>query len=149
VIAKTQAERGAIWSLRDDVAQCMRNAPIFTFDVSLPIVEMEGYVADVRSRLFGRWDKETSLMVFGHLGDCNLHLIVGVGDGHARHAVEDVVYGALQGRSGSVSAEHGIGLEKRAYLPLSRSETEIALMRQLKRALDPRNILNPGKVFEV
>src|SRR5438132_8304423 len=143
VIAKSQAERSAIWSLRDDVAQCMRNAPIFTFDVSLPIVEMEAYVAHVRSRLFGRWGEKTSLMVFGHLGDCNLHLITGVGDAHARHAVEEIIYGALEGRSGSVSAEHGIGLEKRGYLPLSRSKNEIALMRQLKRALDPRNILNP------
>jgi FAD/FMN-containing dehydrogenase len=148
-IAKSQGERSAIWSLRDDVAQCMRNAPIFTFDVSLPIVEMEAYVADVRSRLFGRWGVKTSLMVFGHLGDCNLHLIAGVGDGSARHSVEEIIYGALEGRSGSVSAEHGIGLEKRSYLPLSRSGSEIALMRQLKRALDPRNILNPGKVFEV
>jgi FAD/FMN-containing dehydrogenase len=149
VIAKSQAERSAIWSLRDDVAQCMRNAPIFTFDVSLPIVEMENYVADVRGRLLERWHEKTTLMVFGHLGDCNLHLIIGIGDGKsdARHAVEGVIYGALEGRSGSVSAEHGIGLEKRIYLSLSRSETEIALMRQLKRALDPRNILNPGKVF--
>src|SRR5579871_118463 len=124
VIAKSQTERAAIWSLRDDVAQCMRNAPIFTFDVSLPIVEMEAYVADVRSQLFGRWGEKTSLMVFGHLGDCNLHLITGVGDGRpeTRHAVEDVIYGALDGRAGSVSAEHGIGLEKRRYLPLSRSE---------------------------
>jgi FAD/FMN-containing dehydrogenase len=147
VIAKSQAERSAIWSLRDDVAQCMRNAPIFTFDVSLPIVEMERYVADVRSQLSERWGKNFSLMVFGHLGDCNLHLITGVGSADARHAVEDVIYGALEGRFGSVSAEHGIGLEKREYLPLSRSENEIALMRQLKRALDPRNILNPGKIF--
>jgi FAD/FMN-containing dehydrogenase len=151
VIAKSQAERSAIWSLRDDVAQCMRNAPIFTFDVSLPIVEMEAYVADVRSRLFGRWGDKTSLMVFGHLGDCNLHLITGVGDGRpeARHTVENIIYGALDGRAGSVSAEHGIGLEKRRYLALSRSEPEIALMRQLKQALDPRGILNPGKVFEL
>jgi FAD/FMN-containing dehydrogenase len=149
VVAKSQAERSAVWSLRDDVAQCMRNAPIFTFDVSLPIVEMENYVADVRGRLLKRWNETTSLMVFGHLGDCNLHLIIGVGDGKpdTRHAIEEIVYGALEGRSGSVSAEHGIGLEKRAYLHLSRSESEIALMRQLKRALDPRNILNPGKVF--
>jgi FAD/FMN-containing dehydrogenase len=129
----------------------MRNAPIFTFDVSLPIVEMESYVTDVRSGLFGRWGEKTSLMVFGHLGDCNLHLIAGVSDGssEARHNVEGIIYGALDGRCGSVSAEHGIGLEKRRYLPLSRSGPEIALMQHLKRALDPKNILNPGKVIEV
>jgi FAD/FMN-containing dehydrogenase len=149
VIAKSQAERNAIWSLRDDVAQCARNRPIFTFDVSLPISEMEDYVEAVRAALQARWSDKLSLMIFGHLGDCNLHLIIGVGDADARHDVEAIVYGALEGRSGSVSAEHGIGLEKRLYLPLSRSEAEIAVMRRLKRALDPRNILNPGKIFEL
>lgn len=150
VVAKSQNERSAIWSLRDDVGQCARNWPIFTFDVSLPITQMDSYVAAVRAELMARWQDTLSVMVFGHLGDCNLHLIVGVGDAsaEARHAVEDIIYGALEGRSGSVSAEHGIGLEKRSYLACSRSETEIALMRTLKRALDPRNILNPGKVFE-
>jgi FAD/FMN-containing dehydrogenase len=151
VIAKSGAERAGIWSLRDDVAQCARNWPIFTFDVSLPITNMENYVTNVRGELRSRWGDRLSLMVFGHMGDCNLHLIAGVGDGgaEARHAVEDVIYGALPGRSGSVSAEHGIGLEKRRYLACSRSETEIALMRTLKRALDPNNVLNPGKVFEL
>jgi FAD/FMN-containing dehydrogenase len=151
VIAKSQAERGAIWSLRDDVGQVMRNWPVFTFDVSLPITEMEQYVASVRSQIFARWPEKTTLMVFGHLGDCNLHLIAGVGDGsaEARHGVEHIIYGALGGRSGSVSAEHGIGLEKRDYLPLSRSATEMAVMRRLKQTLDPKNILNPGKIFEL
>jgi FAD/FMN-containing dehydrogenase len=58
-----------------------------------------------------------------------------------------MVYRPLSAIGGSVSAEHGIGLEKRAYLPLSRSAAEIATMRVLKNALDPRGILNPGKVF--
>lgn len=151
VVAKSHAERGAIWSLRDDVAQCMRDGPAFTFDVSLPIPEMANYVEAVRRDFRARWPRDARLFVFGHLGDCNLHLIAGVGDGGAgaREAVERLVYGALEGRSGSVSAEHGIGLEKRRYLPLSRSPDEIALMRRLKRALDPNNILNPGKVFEL
>ena len=147
VIAKSDAERHAIWSLRDDVTQCLRNWPIFTFDVSLPILEMENYLETVRAALEARWPDTLSLMIFGHLGDCNLHLIIGVGDKEARHDVEAIVYGSLAGRSGSVSAEHGIGLEKREYLPLSRSPAEIALMRRLKRALDPHNILNPGKIF--
>lgn len=149
VIAKSDAERHAIWSLRDDVAQCLRNRPIFTFDVSLPILEMEDYLDAVRDALQARWNSKFTLMIFGHLGDCNLHLIIGVGDADARHDVEAIVYGSLAGRSGSISAEHGIGLEKRSYLPLSRSADEIALMRRLKRALDPHNILNPGKIFEL
>ncbi len=65
-----------------------------------------------------------------------------------RHAVEEIVYRPLGPIGGSISAEHGIGLQKRAFLPLSRSATEIALMRTLKQALDPKGILNPGKIFE-
>jgi FAD/FMN-containing dehydrogenase len=148
VIAKSQAERNRIWALRDDVAQVVRNAPIFTFDVSLRISTMEDYVATLRRELSARWNAATCV-VFGHLGDGNLHVIVGMGDHshEAREAVENIVYGALRTRGGSVSAEHGIGLEKRPYLSWSRNEGEIALMRTLKRALDPGNILNPGKIF--
>jgi FAD/FMN-containing dehydrogenase len=148
VIAKSQAERDRIWALRDDVAQLARNLPIFVFDVSLAISEMEGYVGAVRDALKARWPGST-LVVFGHLGDGNLHVIVGVGDAGAaaRHAVEAVVYGALRPRAGSISAEHGIGLEKRPYLDWSRSAEEVTLMRLLKQTLDPRNILNPGKVL--
>jgi FAD/FMN-containing dehydrogenase len=147
-IAKSKAECDAIWALRDDVLQVMRNAPIFTFDVSLGIGEMEGYIDEIGQALRARWPAAT-MMVFGHLGDGNLHVIPGVGDGSsaARHAVEEIVYGALRARGGSISAEHGIGLEKRAYLDYSRNAGEIALMRALKRTLDPQNILNPGKIF--
>ncbi len=149
VIAKTKAEGAAIWALRDDVAQTGRNRPIFTFDVSLAVADMEAYVAGLRATLAARWATPTCV-VFGHLGDGNLHVIVGVGasDGATRHAVEEVVYGPLAPIGGSISAEHGIGLQKRAFLPLSRSPAEIALMRTLKQALDPKGILNPGKIFE-
>jgi FAD/FMN-containing dehydrogenase len=148
VIAKSQAERDQLWALRDDVGQVARNAPIFTFDISLGVIEMESYIAEIRQALAARWPG-SSLVVFGHLGDGNLHVIVGVGDGgaEARLAVEAIVYGSLRERAGSISAEHGIGLEKRPYLGWSRSVEEIALMRRLKRMLDPRDILNRGKVL--
>jgi len=146
VIAKTKAEGARMWALRDDVAQTGRNRPIFTFDVSLGVRHMEAYVAGLRETLAARWPAPTCV-VFGHLGDGNLHLVAGVGDASARHAIEDVVYGPLQPRHGSVSAEHGIGLQKRPYLPLSRSPEELALMRVIKRALDPDNTLNPGKIW--
>ena len=150
VIAKNQAERDAMWSLRDDVGQVARNFPIFTFDVSLKVADMESYIAEVREGLTAKWP-DSSLMVFGHLGDGNLHVIPGSLPAHnaeTRKAVEEIVYTALRKRGGSVSAEHGIGLEKRPYLGWTRSPAEVALMRALKAALDPRNILNPGKVLE-
>jgi len=147
-LARSQADRDALWAMRDDVAQNARHAPIQTFDVSLPITDVEAYVNEVDARLKARWPDATN-MVFGHLGDGNIHLITGVGDpsAEARHAVEAIVYGCLRSRGGSISAEHGIGLEKKPWLPISRSEAEITLMRTLKQALDPKGILNPGKVL--
>lgn len=147
-IAKSQAERDAIWAMRDDVAQNARNAPIQAFDVSLRLDDMEAYVAEVNEKLQARWPVATN-MVFGHLGDGNLHLITGVGDGsaEARHGVEAIIYGCLRPRGGSISAEHGIGTEKKPWLSVSRSDAELALMRTLKQALDPKGILNPGKIF--
>jgi FAD/FMN-containing dehydrogenase len=135
-----------LWALRDDVFQVARLGPTVTFDVSLRIVDMEGYVNGVRARLRDRWP-QAALVVFGHLGDGNLHLIAGVGDAQATHAIEDIVYAPLEALGGSISAEHGIGLRKRAYLPLSRAPAELAMMRTLKAALDPRGILNPGKIL--
>ena len=64
-------------------------------------------------------------------------------------AVQRCVYEPLRSIAGSISAEHGIGLERKAYLEISRSPAEIATMRALKTALDPRGILNPGKIFDV
>jgi len=89
------------------------------------------------------------MVTFGHLGDGNIHLVLTVGslDEKDVQAVEKIVYEALGTRQGVISAEHGIGLEKRAYLGLSRSIEEITLMRTLKMAMDPKNILNPGKIL--
>lgn len=148
-IAKSQTERNAMWELRDDISQTARNWPIFTYDVSLPIDRMEAYVDEVRAALGAGWGDAATLTVFGHLGDGNLHLITGVGSRtkETKSAVDAIVYGGIRKREGSISAEHGIGLEKRDYLGYSRSPEEIALMRRLKAALDPNNILNAGKVL--
>jgi FAD/FMN-containing dehydrogenase len=148
VVALSGTERQAIWALRDDVDQFHQFRPWFGFDVSMPIRHMETYVTEVRSLLNAAFPGNVCF-VFGHMGDGNLHLNihVGSGDPEARRSVEEMVYGGLQRRQGSISAEHGVGLEKRAYLPLCRTPEEIGLMRTLKHALDPKGILNPGKVF--
>jgi FAD/FMN-containing dehydrogenase len=149
VVAKSLAERNAMWAFRDDVEQMTRFGPPFIFDVSLQIKDMEQYVGTVIRSLDEAWPGNRCF-TFGHLGDGNLHYNIVVGDFSeaARHSVESIVYTPLQAINGSVSAEHGIGLEKKPYLSLCRNAAEIALMRRLKTALDPKHILNPGKVFD-
>ena len=146
-VARSERERAAIWALRDDVMQVARFGTPIIFDVSLPIAAMEAYVAAIRAALGARWPRH-HCWVFGHLGDGNLHLAISPGEANAdaRAEVERIVYAPLAKIGGSVSAEHGVGLEKKPYLHLCRNEAEIALMRTLKHSFDPNNILNPGKI---
>jgi FAD/FMN-containing dehydrogenase len=148
IIAASGREREALWALRDDVELTNSRGPSFTFDVSLRVADMEDYLEDVRSRL-GVEFPEAEVWVFGHLGDGNLHIVVatGSGDDVTRRRVEEAVYTPLANIGGSISGEHGIGLEKKPWLHLSRSEAEIATLKTLKATLDPRGILNPGKVI--
>ncbi len=146
-LANSENERRAIWNIREDVWQPRHIAPLLTFDVSLPIENMKAYVEEVNASV-REFAGENRSFVFGHMADGNLHLVIAAGDdAETRARVEGMVYRPLQAIGGSVSAEHGIGLEKRAYLPLSRTDAEISTMRLIKRALDPKGILNPGKVF--
>lgn len=149
-VAKSEQERRAMWRIRDSVDQFFRYGPAFLYDVSLAIGDMDAYVTEVKARLTAAYPNH-HCFTLGHIGDGNIHFAIAVGDGgnEHHHRVNLCVYEPLQAISGSVSAEHGIGTEKVEYLPLSRSPEEIALMRQLKQALDPRGILNPGKIFPV
>jgi FAD/FMN-containing dehydrogenase len=150
VIAQSKQQREDLWGIRDDIEGLGKALfPTILFDVSLGIPQMDDYVEEVRKQLIERWPA-SRMVVFGHLGDGNIHLVITVGsleEGEVR-AVEAIVYEALGRRQGIISAEHGIGLDKRAYLKHSRSTAEIALMKTLKQALDPKGILNPGKIFE-
>jgi FAD/FMN-containing dehydrogenase len=150
VIAKSDLERRAMWAPREDVFQTRRYGPTHNFDVSMAIADMPGYLETLRRRL-GECAPGARIIVFGHIADGNLHIVVAAGEAHeaAFAAVERCVYEPLRAISGSISAEHGIGLERKEYLEISRSAAEIATMRALKTALDPRGILNPGKVFDV
>ncbi|MDB3881045.1 FAD-binding oxidoreductase [Gammaproteobacteria bacterium] len=149
IIAQSESERSRLWAIRDDVEQHYQEGPVKMFDVSMPISEMENYVREVNERFAANWD-DYKCVVFGHVGDGNLHVIGGIGTDNLEEIkiMESCIYEPLKPINGAVSAEHGIGLEKKNYLHISRSETEINLMKSLKKALDPNNILNPGKVFD-
>jgi FAD/FMN-containing dehydrogenase len=150
VIAKSDLERRAMWAPREDVFQTRREGPTHNFDVSMAIADMPGYL-DVLRRDLVKIVPAARMYVFGHVADGNLHLAIAAGEAHHAtfEAVERCVYEPLRSISGSISAEHGIGLERKSYLGISRSAAEIATMKALKTALDPRGILNRGKVFDV
>ena len=145
LIARSLEESARLWRIREAAGELIMRLPLpLAYDISLPIGRMAAYLGQVRAaagRLPG-----LPLYVFGHLGDGNLHLVTGIGQPADAAVLDDVVYGALAG-FGSVAAEHGIGSLKRQWLATSRLPAEIALMRTLKTALDPRGILNPGRVL--
>ena len=149
VLASSHAQRHAIWAIREDIEVLVNTLkPMFSYDVSLPIPSMEAYVDGLDENLKTQWPDAGKMVVFGHLGDGNLHIMITVRDDspHIRRQVEALVYTPLKAFGGSISAEHGIGLEKKDYLSVSRTSEEIALMKRLKTALDPKCLLNPGKV---
>jgi FAD/FMN-containing dehydrogenase len=150
VVANSEAQRRQLWALRDDVEQAFQFAPVFLFDVSLRIPFMADYVEQVHASLQTTFPDARNFTL-GHMGDGNLHFAIAVGDDSpdTRRQVERCVYEPLAAIGGSVSAEHGVGLEKKPYLHIARSESEVELMRILKRALDPKGLLNPGKIFDL
>ena len=144
VIPKSNAERVALWQIREEFDAVL---PAYLYDVSLPIRYMVPYVARLEERLRA-WRDDAECIVFGHIADGNLHIFVRPYDEGSHHAAcDEIVYTSLDGFSGSISAEHGIGLDKKQWLGRSRSEDELRLMQQLKHVLDPKNLLNPGRII--
>ena len=148
VLAQSLGEAAALWGVRDACSEFQQAlGPHLPFDISLPASGMDDYARRCRAALQARLPGCKS-MYYGHIADGNLHLIAylpGAGE-QPKQAIEEVVYGLVREYRGSVSAEHGIGTLKRPWLGHARSAEEIGLMRILKNALDPKGVLNPGKV---
>lgn len=147
LIAQSQAEATRFWAVREGRAFDRMFPVLINLDISLPVDLLDDYAvacgAAIRARFPG-----AHVSFFGHVGDMNLHVAVGLAEpsGEAAHEVDRIAYGLVRERGGSVSAEHGIGVLKRDWLGHSRSAAEIAQMRLVKAAFDPRGVLNPGKV---
>ena len=147
VLAHSQSERNALWEIRDDVLEFFKLGPIIPFDISVTLDSMQAFVDDIRTGMAAV--PESICIVFGHLGDSTLRLILGSKNPEAfdYEGLSTLLYETVQRHRGSVSAEHGIGLSKREQLHRSRSAQELQLMRAMKSLLDPKNILNPNKIF--
>ena len=146
-IAQSENHRQSFWAIRDGVAEIMKDlVPYASLDVSMDIAEMAEFLDEFEKELKAALPDALNL-VFGHIGDNNLHLFVTTHRQGDLDTIFDIGYGLTGAHGGSVSGEHGIGVLKRDYLHYSRSKEEVALMRRLKTALDPKGILNPRRVI--
>lgn len=149
VVADSESKIKSLWTVRDAAAEVAPGVGyMHTYDVSLNVADMGYFGEEVERRLRAKWP-DAILGLFGHIGDGNVHIIIRVGPETLKlhTAIDDIIYGLISELNGAVSAEHGIGIMKKQYLPFSRSAEEISLMKALKDTLDPQGILNPGRIF--
>ena len=150
VIAQSERERESIWAVREDMTPGLAPLRPFTsYDVSMGVGDMPAFVASAQENM-ARAYPTAKILFYGHAGDGNLHAIVSTGqlDADIQHGFDTAIFDAVREVGGSIAAEHGIGVSRAPFLAWTRSASELALMCTLKDALDPRNLLNPGKVLD-
>ena len=146
VVAVDPRDKADLWAYRERAAEAASALGVpHRFDVSVPLGGWDAFVVDMKHRLADVADVD-EVLVFGHLADGNLHVeVLGPEPGDER--ADEVVLRCVADHRGSISAEHGVGRAKAAYLHLTRSPAEIAAMRAIKRALDPYDLFNPGALL--
>ncbi len=159
VLDGTMAQHGAqaaeLWALREGISESLSATGMpHKNDVSLPIASLEGFCGELDAVFASRYP-DWEICLFGHIGDGNLHINVMKPDALDKaefltktKAADHDIFTLVKKYAGSISAEHGIGLLKKDYLAYSRAPGEIALLRSIKRVLDPMNLLNPGKIVD-
>ncbi|PRC91191.1 FAD-binding oxidoreductase [Solimicrobium silvestre] len=155
VLATSLAQSNTLWQLRESIssAQAAEGKNI-KHDISLPISQIGTFIQQTDALLQQKFNG-CRMVTFGHLGDGNLHYNVSAPKNSSiddflaqQNAINRVVYDSVAQFSGSISAEHGLGAQKRDEILRYKSPVEMQLMRSIKQALDPLNIMNPGKVVQ-
>jgi FAD/FMN-containing dehydrogenase len=154
-LAQNSAQAAELWTLREGISESLSATGLpHKNDVALPIAALESFCAELDA-LFAAEYPGWEICLFGHIGDGNLHVNVMKPDDMEKAAflsktsdADHHIFSLVKKYAGSISAEHGIGLLKKPYLGYSRTPAELALIRAIKAALDPRGILNPGKVID-
>ncbi|ARN73701.1 FAD-binding oxidoreductase [Oceanicoccus sagamiensis] len=143
-----------LWRLREDISETISQWTPYKNDISTVISKIPDFLTEVEA-VVNKEYPDFEIIWFGHIGDGNVHLNILKPDHVAKdvffeqcHVVSTWVFEIVEKYRGSVSAEHGVGMTKKAFLPYSRSETEIALMKQVKQVFDPNGVMNPGKIFD-
>ncbi|RZZ90416.1 FAD-binding oxidoreductase [Pseudoxanthomonas winnipegensis] len=154
VISQSDAQAQQLWRLREGITESLAPYVPYKNDVSVRISQMPAFLEQTQA-LLGQAYPHFEVVWFGHIGDGNLHINVLKPEQMAQadfvrdcEQVTKLLAQALKAHGGSISAEHGIGLVKKPYLDSTRGPAEIALMRGIRKALDPQGLLNPGKLFD-
>lgn len=154
VISQSDAQAASLWRLREGITESLAQYTPYKNDVAVRISAMPAFLTESQSLLSNAYP-DFEVVWFGHIGDGNLHINVlkpiNLPQSEFVAACETVtklLADILLVHRGSISAEHGIGLVKKPYLGCTRSAAEIAVMKQVRRALDPNGVFNPGKVFD-
>ena len=144
VVADSTAERERLWRLREAHPEAIAAAGVpHKLDVGVPPARLAAF-ADAARAAVADVAPGARVILFGHLGDGNVHVnVLGADDDR----VDAAVLRVAAEHGGTISAEHGVGVAKAAYLGLVRSAAELRAMRAVKRALDPEGLLNPGAVL--
>src|SRR3954452_5864697 len=137
-----------LWQIRESVAEVLGvYGPPLKFDVSLPLSVIARFAAE-SAELITHHAPEAIPVLFGHIGEGNLHLnVLRFGAGDVEQAVYSAMMELIATSGGNVSSEHGVGARKRDYVSMSRTEADIAAMRAVKAAFDPTGYLNPAVLF--
>jgi FAD/FMN-containing dehydrogenase len=154
VVAQSGDQAGRLWSLRENISEAQRReGPNIKHDISLPVSAIADFLPECDAALTAAFPG-SRLVVFGHLGDGNLHYNLSAPEGVAAQsflanavAANRIVHDCVARFHGSFSAEHGVGQLKRSELLRYKSGVEIEMMRAVKAALDPTNLMNPGKIL--
>lgn len=147
-VATDDARRAQLWHAREAHTESIARIGVpHKYDVTLPAKTLAAFVDEIGDRVHAA-DPEATTWLFGHVADGNVHVnVTGVGSGPTAEAIERVVLGTVIERGGSISAEHGIGTAKRAWLEVDRGPADVAAMRAVKAALDPDGVCNPGALL--
>ena len=151
IIASSARQEEALWRLREDTDIVYRAHPAApSYDVSVPLSRIPAYAAQVQAEL-AQYDPAWQPYIFGHLADGNLHIILNASGPlppEQAQAVEHILYRDLRAMGGSFSAEHGVGSKRIGAMNDTTDDGKLAAMAQVKALLDPRGLMNPGKVFQ-
>ncbi|WP_349572989.1 FAD-binding oxidoreductase [Azotobacter salinestris] len=154
VIATSEARVAALWHLREGISEAQNHeGPSLKHDISVPVGSIPAFIERADAALQGGFPG-VRIVCYGHVGDGNLHYNVSkpVGaDGASfkacAEAIMHTIYKVVAAFNGSISAEHGLGQSKHRAAALYKDAVELSLMKSIKRLLDPKGLMNPGKVF--